>query len=170
MLAVSGIDHTIKIFSPDRRAQRDARLGINLGTSANHSAGRSSLRWPGIRRRPRSTEDNGENGSSSSREHSRTNDSETESLLDENTAERRNGGLSSRRRLHEEYQIVSQNDVERQGGMRDAFMTVSRNFLSVVASRWSTSVSWTTLASISELYELGWILIPASLLFYDFES
>ena len=34
------------------------------------------------------------------------------------------GGLASRKRMHNSYQIVSQNDVERQGGMQDAFITV----------------------------------------------
>jgi DDB1- and CUL4-associated factor 6 len=29
-LAVSGIDNTIKIFSPDRRAQDDAQRGVNI--------------------------------------------------------------------------------------------------------------------------------------------
>jgi nuclear receptor interaction protein len=34
-------------------------------------------------------------------------------------------GLASRRRLHESYQIMQQNDVERQGGNQDNFITVS---------------------------------------------
>ena len=34
------------------------------------------------------------------------------------------GGLASRKRMHDSYQIVSQNDVERQGGIQDAFITV----------------------------------------------
>ena len=34
------------------------------------------------------------------------------------------GGLASRRRMHESYQITSQNDVARRGGQRDAFLTV----------------------------------------------
>lgn len=33
-------------------------------------------------------------------------------------------GLPSRKRMNESYQITSQNDAERQGGMRDAFITV----------------------------------------------
>jgi len=45
MLAVSGIDNTIKIFSPDARAQRDARRGLTAATrgprarQVNHSIG-----------------------------------------------------------------------------------------------------------------------------------
>ena len=93
MIAVSGIDHTIKIFSPDARAQEDARLGIN-NTMPRGSSGYSSI--SGRRRRPQAQSP------------------DTESTE----------GLSSRKRMHESYQITSQNDVERQGGMRDAFITV----------------------------------------------
>ena len=96
VLAVSGIDHTIKIFSPDYRAQADARAGINISSAANGSSGFSSLsgRWRAGR---------GSDMNDSSREE----------------------GLSSRKRMHQSYQIVSQNDMQRKGGMRDAFITVS---------------------------------------------
>ena len=95
-LAVSGIDHTIKIFSPDYRAQADAQAGINISSAANGSSGFSSL--SGRRRAGRGSDMN-----DSSREE----------------------GLSSRKRMHQSYQIVSQNDMQRKGGMRDAFITVS---------------------------------------------
>jgi nuclear receptor interaction protein len=36
------------------------------------------------------------------------------------------GGLTSRKRMHLEYQITSQNDVERQGGNQETFITVSK--------------------------------------------
>ena len=96
VLAVSGIDHTIKIFSPDYRAQADAQAGINISSAANGSSGFSSL--SGRRRAGRGADMN-----DSSREE----------------------GLSSRKRMHQSYQIVSQNDMQRKGGMRDAFITVS---------------------------------------------
>ena len=96
VLAVSGIDHTIKIFSPDYRAQADAQAGINISSAANGSSGFSSL--SGRRRAGRGSDMN-----DSSREE----------------------GLSSRKRMHQSYQIVSQNDMQRKGGMRDAFITVS---------------------------------------------
>ena len=92
LLAVSGIDHTIKIFSPDEKAQADAQEGINISSANAGSSGYSSL--SGRRRR-------------------QSNDGE-------NSA----GGLSSRRRMDQSYQICSQNDAQRQGGMRDAFITV----------------------------------------------
>lgn len=52
MIACSGIDHTIKIFSPDERKQEDARNGTNLlnpggpGTSSLRFSGRRSRREP----------------------------------------------------------------------------------------------------------------------------
>ena len=36
------------------------------------------------------------------------------------------GGLTSRRRMHDSYQIISQNDVDRLGGQNDTQLTVSR--------------------------------------------
>ena len=96
VLAVSGIDHTIKIFSPDYRAQADAQAGINISSAANGSFGFSSL--SGRRRAGRGSD------------------------MDESS---RKEGLSSRKRMHQSYEIVSQNDMQRKGGMRDAFITVS---------------------------------------------
>ena len=95
MIAVSGIDHTIKIFSPDSHAQEDARLGVN-GTMPRGSSGSSSI--SGRHRR-------------------------TPPTAPENESIR---GLPSRKRMHESYQITSQNDAERLGGMRDAYITVRR--------------------------------------------
>ncbi|KAA8643564.1 WD repeat-containing protein [Aspergillus tanneri] len=70
-IAASGIDNTIKIFSPDRRAQEDARRGINIldPDNAANTLGPSTSRI---------------------------------------------GGLRSRRRMHDAYRIMSQNDVDRQ--------------------------------------------------------
>lgn len=117
MLAVSGIDHTIKIFSPDVRSQKDARNGINLGTSSSNSAGHSSIML-GRRRRP------------PTREATTTNEPSTDGteLEDENDNDNGTGScsgvLASRKRMQDSYRIVSQNDVERQEGMQDAFITV----------------------------------------------
>ncbi|KAL4967952.1 WD repeat-containing protein [Aspergillus stella-maris] len=76
-LAASGIDDTIKIFSPDQRAQEDARNGINILDPNN----------------PANTVGNGY------------------------------GGLKSAKCMHDSYRIMSENDVQRQGGMSDAFVT-----------------------------------------------
>lgn len=88
-MAVSGIDHTIKVFSPDAQAQEDARLGVNDSVPRT-SSGYSSI--SGRRRR--------------------------------SDAPVPGDGLASRKRMHESYQITSQNDAERRGGMREAFISV----------------------------------------------
>ncbi|KAK4694769.1 hypothetical protein P7C71_g2869, partial [Lecanoromycetidae sp. Uapishka_2] len=102
LLAVSGIDHTIKIFSPDHRAQADAQAGINISSATHGSSGHSSISG---RRRARHGSD----------------------------SEPQPEGLASRKRMQQSYQIVSQNDVQRQGGMRDAFIT--RGMLAQLAAR-----------------------------------
>lgn len=38
------------------------------------------------------------------------------------------GGLKSCKRMHDSYRIMNQNDVNRQGGLDDAFITVGFNF------------------------------------------
>lgn len=80
-IAASGIDNTIKIFSPDRHAQDQARRGINILDPENPA-----------------------------------------NML--GSAVRNLGGLESRKRMQDSYRIMSQNDVERRGGMSDAFITV----------------------------------------------
>ncbi|SLM39623.1 WD40/YVTN repeat-like-containing domain [Lasallia pustulata] len=102
LLAVSGIDHTIKIFSPDARAQDDARAGINLGISSTGSSGYSSLEGFIGRHRRRESADGAV-------------------------------GLASRKRMQQSYQICAQNDADRRGGMRDAFIT--RDMLAQLAAQ-----------------------------------
>jgi hypothetical protein len=86
-MAVSGIDNTIKVFSPDRRAQEDARHGISI-LNPDHPANSFTSRAR-----------QGGNGPPVR-------------------------GLRTCKRMHESYQIMSQNDVDRQGGMSDAYITV----------------------------------------------
>lgn len=83
LLAVSGIDNTIKIFSPDARAQADARGEITSDSSDNHSMG-SNI----------------------------------------SAGQRRSQGLASRKCMDRCYQIITNNDQEREGGIRDASITV----------------------------------------------
>ena len=78
-IAASGIDSTIKIYSPDQKAQEDARRGINV-------------------------------------------------LDPDNPTVSTVGGLRTCKRLDDSYRILSQNDVDRQGGMSDAFVTVRSPF------------------------------------------
>jgi hypothetical protein len=105
-MAVSGIDHTIKIFSPDARDQRNARKGVGVQSSDPGSF--SSLNW-GRQRRTQST-------SEGERPAEDLSDSDEEVAMN---------GLRSRKRMHEAYQIISQNDMDRKGGREDYFISVS---------------------------------------------
>lgn len=82
MMAVSGIDNTIKLFSADRQAQTQARQGINI-LDPDHVSNMLG---------PRGGHDL--------------------------------PGLKSRKSLHDSYRIISQNDVDRRGGMSEAYITV----------------------------------------------
>lgn len=132
MLAVSGIDHTIKIFSPDARARHDARLGH--GVSAVDPSGFSSINYArrgfGTRRPRRS-------GFNADVEEVATNTTTTTPAFDDYDTDieppTAPSGLGSRKRMHLEYQITSQNDVDRQGGNRDAVL--SRAMLAQIAAR-----------------------------------
>lgn len=119
-MAVSGIDHTIKIFSPDARDQYNARKGVGVEAT---DPGFSSLAF-GMRRR---------------RRRSRTSEPavprETSEAMDvDSDTEVAPNGLKSRKRIHDEYQITSQNDQDRQGGQQDAFIT--RALLAELAQRY----------------------------------
>ncbi|KAI4929288.1 uncharacterized protein J4E92_004952 [Alternaria infectoria] len=106
-MAVSGIDHTIKIFSPDAQLQRNARKGV--GVHSSDPAAFSSLNF-GRRRRNRAAEP----------------EAEIEPAVDapsDSDDEVAPGGLSSRRRMHQAYQITSQNDMDRKGGRDDYFIS-----------------------------------------------
>ncbi|KAF2823466.1 WD40 repeat-like protein [Ophiobolus disseminans] len=105
-MAVSGIDHTIKIFSPDARDQRNARKGVGIQSSDPGSF--SSLNW-GRRRHARS-DDEGD-------------DERPAEALSDSDEEVAVNGLRSRKRMHEAYQITSQNDMDRKGGREDYFIS-----------------------------------------------
>lgn len=116
-MAVSGIDHTIKIFSPDANEQRNARKGIGVQSA---DPGISSLGF-GRRRRPQRDP---EFPPSVARE---------PSLSDDEDDDVTTNGLRSRKAMHEQYQIISQNDMDRKGGREDAFIT--RALLAQLAQR-----------------------------------
>lgn len=116
-LAVSGIDHTIKIFSPDIRDQWNARKGIGVQAT---DPGLSSLAF-GRRRRPRASPI-----PASSQE-------EESDLSDEGEISVAPNGLSSRKCMQNEYEIKSQNDMDRKGGNNEAFIT--RALLAQLAQR-----------------------------------
>ncbi|KAJ5688575.1 hypothetical protein N7462_002967 [Penicillium macrosclerotiorum] len=81
-IAASGIDNTIKVFSPDRHAQDQARRGIGILDPDNPVNALGST---------------------------------VHNL----------GGLQSRKRVQDSYRIMSQNDVDRRGGMSEAYITRS---------------------------------------------
>lgn len=119
MLAVSGIDHTIKIFSPDSRARETARLG--RGVSASDPSSFSSIAWPmRARHRPRNRQSNASGESSSTSEPSMP-----EAAPEENDEFVAPNGLSSRKRMHDSYRIIQSNNLEREGGNNEAVITVS---------------------------------------------
>lgn len=115
MLAASGIDHTIKIFSPDARAREAARLGSGVGPVDSSTF--SSISWMRRRRQNRQAGATSEPAVDAGAEARNAADN------DDYVAP---GGLTSRKRMHLEYQITSQNDVERQGGNQETFLTVSK--------------------------------------------
>lgn len=115
-MAVSGIDHTIKIFSPDANEQRNARKGLGVQSV---DPGLSSLGF-GRRRRPQ-------------RSATTSPLPRDPSLSDDENDEVAANGLRSRKAMHEQYQITSQNDMDRKGGREDAFIT--RALLAQLAQR-----------------------------------
>ena len=105
-MAVSGIDHSIKIFSPDTQLQYNARKGIDVRPADSNSF--SSLNWSRSRRpQPPATR-------------AEASDQEADSASDDEASL---NGLSSRKRMHEAYQITSKNDMDRKGGRDDYFIS-----------------------------------------------
>ncbi|KAK0800163.1 hypothetical protein LTR02_003635 [Friedmanniomyces endolithicus] len=125
-LAVSGIDHTIKIFSPDARARERARLGD--GVSAHDASQFSSLAFPrrlGGRRREQRQREDADPGIppvTSEPAVARGGDAMEEDGDEDYVAPT---GLASRQRMQDAYRITSRNDAEiRRGGNQKAFITV----------------------------------------------
>ncbi|CAO2657196.1 Nn.00g033220.m01.CDS01 [Neocucurbitaria sp. VM-36] len=106
-MAVSGIDDTIKIFSPDTLLQRNARKGIGVQSSDPNSF--SSLNWS---RRRRNQVEAAESENEPSNE-----------TLSESDKEVAANGLRSRKKMHQAYQITSKNDMDRKGGREDYFIS-----------------------------------------------
>ena len=127
MLAVSGIDHTIKIFSADSRARELACKGI--GVSASDASTFSSINFGSrlTRQRPSQAQDEPTSEPAMPAQSARMNgDTEDDSDSDWENGETplAPNGLASRRRMHQEYEITSQNDNDRQGGNQEAVITV----------------------------------------------
>ncbi|KAI9698878.1 MAG: hypothetical protein M1820_007299 [Bogoriella megaspora] len=122
MLAVSGIDHSIKIFSPDANARAKACRGLG-GVSASDPSNYSSIN-DFTRRRSRPSQ-SAEESSGATSEPAVTSSSAEPLEDDFKDPPIARNGLSSRKRLDKEYEITSQNDVDRQGRNQEFFLTRS---------------------------------------------
>jgi nuclear receptor interaction protein len=104
LIACSGIDSTIKVFGPggDSREREHAQLGTDI---ANSGGGQHpSLRFAAPHR-------------AWARRHEEGDEQAADTRI-------RPGGLPSRRAMHRSYEITSQNDVGRQHGAEETFVTV----------------------------------------------
>jgi nuclear receptor interaction protein len=135
MLAVSGIDSTIKIFGPGGRERRDARHGVNVANPGGSV--HSSLRFGGRLARRYDMEfeegvtgDNNPTRSTSQAEAAQRDEDDADTDSDEDTESHGNilpNGLESRKAMHRNYEIMTQNDVSRreeQGGDSDFLIGV----------------------------------------------
>ncbi|PNS13853.1 WD repeat protein iqw1 [Sphaceloma murrayae] len=124
LLAVSGIDDTIKIFSPDARARMAARLGS--GVEAADSSTFSSISWPS-RARGRRVPRRGTNVTSEPATEADNPALQASATLapEEDEDFVADSGLTSRKRIDQAYQIMNENDQARQGGNQEAYITAS---------------------------------------------
>ncbi|KAF2435378.1 WD40 repeat-like protein [Tothia fuscella] len=175
ILAVSGIDHTVKVFSPDARDRRNARRGVGIersdhstfssignrrrGRGAGTAGGGGLTVFDGTSNVPISEtssddEDDGPvtqaaapaaaNSSSSLDEDNEEDDARKipQSTRGPQTRIRDNRGnpLPSRKRMKDEYQIITQNDMDRRrGGSHDSAF-LSRGMMALLAQRFRTEL------------------------------
>src|ERR1700743_749969 len=110
MLAVSGIDDTIKIFSPDAHARDMARKGIGFRRPARPFVPRLGRRRRTVDHRFHASGAAAADPNYSDHEHAEPNIAPN--------------GLKSRKKLHLEYQITAANNHERQHIGHESFITV----------------------------------------------
>jgi nuclear receptor interaction protein len=130
MLAVSGIDSTVKIFSPDARARRNALRGIGV-SAADHSA--FSTIGLSHRRRCARSRPSGTNGSGSHSDLNGDADDDDDVVDDSDSEQPAENGLASRKRIHMEYEITSENDMERRTENHSDY--ISRGMIQLLAQR-----------------------------------
>ncbi|KAI1613454.1 hypothetical protein EDD37DRAFT_218135 [Exophiala viscosa] len=106
MIACSGIDSTIKVFGPagESRERYTAEKGLDVANPGGSV--HSSLRFDGRRSTRRMRQGD-----------------EDDSDIDVDV-EHSSNGLETRRAMHREYEITSQNDAERRRGVGDTLVTV----------------------------------------------
>ena len=125
MIAVSGIDSSVKIFGVGNRERWCARSGFGVANPGG--AVHSSLRFGGRRRMmglvgiddgDEEVVDTNENEPAPELYDGSSDDDDEETPIAPN-------GLRSRKAMHRNYEIINQNDVARREEDRDAFLTVS---------------------------------------------
>jgi DDB1- and CUL4-associated factor 6 len=155
LLAVSGIDHTVKIFSPDARARRDATQGIgitrgdpsefsSLGLRARRrfqSQSRQQQQGPSTTTadtddRQRSTSGPTMPPTTPSPSPTQYPDGHFPDEEDEEVVAER--GLPSMRRMDQSYQITSQNDLDRRRGTSHY---ISRGMMALMTARFRDQLS-----------------------------
>lgn len=132
MLAVSGIDSTVKIFSPDHRARRLAAKA--RGVTAADKSTFTSINYPQAPRRRNAI--SGPSYSNPQHENGLDKEDISDLLADlDDLAEApvSTRGLESRKRMDKSYEITSRNDMERRTGMQHSY--VSRTMLELLQSR-----------------------------------
>ncbi|GAM82617.1 hypothetical protein ANO11243_005990 [Dothideomycetidae sp. 11243] len=126
MLAVSGIDDTVKIFSADARSRMAARLGS--GVEAADSSSFSSINWPSRAYGRRESRQSNRATTTSDADDALTMTEQADERQDDNDNDDddfvASNGLASRKRLQREYQITSENDSRRQNGGSETFVTI----------------------------------------------
>jgi nuclear receptor interaction protein len=160
MIAVSGIDSTVKVFGIDARARKDAAMGVGI-----EQVDRSRFSSIGLRgRRDRQRRQRDRLADEETQRQQQMPDSAfdlpeqlppTNTITSEPAAPHRNtaeqedddaeplwyelessitdkGGLTSRKRMHDEYQIVSRNDMDRRRGARQGGF-ITRGMLAMLA-------------------------------------
>ena len=124
MLAVSGIDHTVKIFSADSRERHNAAKGIGIGKVDS-----SSFSSIGRRDRRRA---NAENLQSEAAAKGGSSSSQDEDSDDDTAVKGR--GLRSMKRLEEINSITRKNDTDRKRGTSQY---ISRSLLTLMLARYN---------------------------------
>jgi nuclear receptor interaction protein len=166
MLAVSGIDHTVKIFSPDARARKDAAMGIGIQPS-DHSTfssiglrrrretlhQRMNMRSPSQAQgvtRSTSSPYRSQNQDAALAESSTTpnlptpilpnDDDDPDPAFETAASITSSSGLTSRKQMQNSYQIVSKNDMDRRRGARQgAFIT--RGMMQLLAQQFRAQLA-----------------------------
>jgi len=164
VLAVSGIDSTVKIFSADSRARWNAARGNGIEEGGHSTFSGIGLRRHRPRRHPQAPPNPREahhsmppfdpEDYSPSRSDSEAHPDLVTSTGNTQTAESPDSlspqeedsrmpgrnALASRKRMHNEYQIVSQNDMDRRRGGRAESSFLSRGMMALLAQRFRAEV------------------------------